>query len=194
MGKVFLILSISLDGYVAGPNDEIEPLHNWLFGGDTPSQHGHGLTLSSASREVLDEALEETGACVAGRRTYDVSGGWGGEPPYPVPYFIVSHDVPPEMAREDAPFTFVTDGVEAAIERAKAAAGDKKVSVAGADVPQQAIRAGLLDEIHIHLVPVLLGEGKRLFDHLGNQRIDLERTRVVEAPESVTHLRFRVKR
>src|SRR5919107_1223207 len=74
------------------------------------------------------------------------------------------------------------------------AAGDKKVSVAGADVPQQAIRAGLLDEIHIHLVPVLLGEGKRLFDHLGNQRIDLERTRVVEAPEGVTHLRFRVKR
>ena len=98
MGKVFLILSISLDGYVAGPNDEIEPLHNSLFGGDTPSRHGHGLTLSAASREVLDEALEETGACVAGRKTYDVSGGWGGEPPYPVPYFIVSHDVPPEMS------------------------------------------------------------------------------------------------
>jgi len=96
------------------------------------------------------------------------------------------------MAAEDAPFTFVTDGVEAAIEQAKAAAGDKKVSVAGADVPQQAIGAGLLDEIQIHLVPVLLGEGKRLFEHIGAGRIDLERTRVVEAPEGVTHLRFRV--
>jgi dihydrofolate reductase len=121
-----------------------------------------------------------------------VSGGWGGQPPYPVPYFIVAHDVPSEMAEEAAPFTFVTEGVEAAIERAKAAAGDKKVSVAGADVPQQAIRAGLLDEIQIHLVPVLLGEGKRLFDQLGNQRIDLKRTRVVESPEGVTHLRFHV--
>ena len=118
--------------------------------------------------------------------------GWGASLPG-----TVLHRLPrraPEMAGEDAPFTFVTDGVEAAIERAKAAAGDKKVSVAGADVPQQAIRAAPLDEIHIHLVPVLLGEGKRLFDHLGNQRIDLERTRVVEAPEGVTHLRFRVKR
>jgi dihydrofolate reductase len=131
---------------------------------------------------------------VAGRRTYDVSGGWGGQPPYLIPYFIVSHDVPSEMAGEDAPFTFVTEGVEAAVERAKAAAGDKKVSVAGADVPQQAIRAGLLDEIQIHLIPVLLSEGKRLFDYLGNQRIDLERIRVVEAPDGVTHLRFRVKR
>ena len=99
-----------------------------------------------------------------------------------------------KVAREDAPFTFVTDGGETTIEQARAAAGDRKVSVAGADVPQQAIRAGLLDEIQNHLVPVLLGEGKRLFDHLGAERIDLERTRVVEAPEGVTHLRFRVKR
>jgi dihydrofolate reductase len=96
------------------------------------------------------------------------------------------------MAGEDAPFTFVTGGVEAAIERTKAAAGDKKVSVAGADVPQQAIRTGLLDEIQIHLVPVLLGAGTRLFDHLGAEPIELERTRVVESPVSVTHLSFRV--
>ena len=108
---------------------------------------------------MLDETIDETGATVAGPRTYDVSGGWGGQLPYPVPYFIVSHDVPAEKAGEDAPFTFVTEGVEAVIERAKTAAGDKKVSVAGADVLQQAIRAGLLDEIQIHLVPVLLGEG-----------------------------------
>ena len=98
------------------------------------------------------------------------------------------------MAREDAPFQFVTDGVEAAIARAKAAAGDQKVSVMGADVPQQAIRAGLLDELQIHVIPVLLGDGKRLFEHLGSGSIELERTRVVEAPEGVTHLRFRIRR
>jgi dihydrofolate reductase len=90
-----------------------------------------------------------------------------------MPYFIVSHDVPAEMAGDDAPFTFVTDGVEAAIERARAAAEGKNVSLMGADVPQQAIRAGLLDEILIHLVPVLLGAGKRLFDHIGGGPIEL---------------------
>jgi dihydrofolate reductase len=98
------------------------------------------------------------------------------------------------MARENAPFTFVTEGVEAAIARAKAAAGNKKVNVMGAEVPRQALRAGLLDEVQIHLIPVLLGAGKRLFEHLGTEPIELERTRVVEAPEGVTHLRFRVRR
>jgi dihydrofolate reductase len=192
MGDVYLSLSMSLDGYVAGPDDDVEALHGWLFDGDNPSRHGHGLRLSEASRQVMDATLEGTGATVAGRRTYDVSGGWGGRTPYPVPYFIVSHDVPDDMAADDAPFTFVTDGVEPAIARAKAAAGGRKVSLMGADVPQQAIRAGLLDEIQIHLVPVLLGDGKRLFDHLGGGPIELERTDVVAAPEGVTHLRFRL--
>jgi dihydrofolate reductase len=111
-----------------------------------------------------------------------------------MPYFIVSHDVPDDMVRQDAPFTFVTDGVETAIARARAAAGEKMVNVMGADVPQQTLRAGPLDEVQIHLIPVLLGAGKRLFDHLGTEPIELERTRVVEAPEGVTHLRFRVRR
>jgi dihydrofolate reductase len=194
MSSVTLSLSMSLDGFVAGPNDEIDPLHDWLFGGDAESRHGHGLKLSETSREVIDEALGATGACVAGRRTFEVSGRWGGSPPFPIPYFIVTHEVPAEMAGEDGPFTFVTDGVESAIARAREGAGDADVSVMGADVPQQAIRAGLLDEILIHLIPVLLGKGKRLFEHLGDDRIDLERTRVVEAPEGVTHLRFRVRR
>ena len=194
MGNVYLSLSMSLDGYVAGPRDDVEPLHRWLFDGDRPSRHGHGLRLTETSRELIDETIDETGATVAGRRTYELAHGWGGETPFPMPYFIVSHDVPGDMAREDAPFQFVTDGVEAAIARAKAAAGDHKVSVMGADVPQQAIRAGLLDELQIHVIPVLLGDGKRLFEHLGSGSIELERTRVVEAPEGVTHLRFRIRR
>ena len=194
MGDVYLSLSMSLDGYVAGPGDDVEALHRWLFDSDSPSPHGNGLCLSEPSRALIDETLDATGATVAGRRTYEVSRGWGGQTPFPMPYFIVSHDVSEDMAREGAAFTFVTDGVEAAIARGRAAAGDKKVSVMGADVPQQAIRAGLLDEIQLHLIPVLIGAGKGLFDHLGTEPIELERTRVVEAPEGVTHLRFRIRR
>jgi dihydrofolate reductase len=173
MGDVYLSLSMSLDGYVAGPGDDVEAWHRWLFDGDSPCPHGNGLRLSVPSRVVIDETLDASGATVADRRTYEV---------------------PDDMTREDAPFTFVTDGVEAAIARAKAAAGDKKVNVMGAEIPQQALRAGLLDEIQVHLIPVLLGAGKRLFDHLGTEPIELDRTRVVEAPEGVTHLRFRIRR
>ena len=108
-----------------------------------------------------------------------------------VPTFVVTHTVPQEWVYEGSPFTFVTDGVESAVEQAKAVAGDKDVAVGAASIVQQCIRAGLLDEIHIDLVHVLLGEGVRLFDHLGTGSIELERTRVVEAP-GVTHLTFRV--
>ena len=108
-----------------------------------------------------------------------------------VPTFVVTHTVPQEWVYEGSPFTFVADGVESAVEQARAVAGDKDVAVGAASIAQQCIRAGLLDEIHIDLVPVLLGNGVRLFDHLGTGPIDLERTRVVEAPD-VTHLTFRV--
>jgi dihydrofolate reductase len=134
--------------------------------------------------------IADHGACVVGRNTFEAAGRWGGKPPFDMPYFVVTHDPPTEDRGE---FTYITEGVEAAIEQAHAAAGAKDVNLMGADVPQQAIRAGLLDELVIHLIPVLLGEGKRLFDHLGG-RVDLERTQVVEAPEGVTHLRFRVIR
>jgi dihydrofolate reductase len=194
MGEVYLSVSMSLDGYVAGPGDDVEALHRWLFDGGNPSPHGDGLRLSEPSCAVIDETLDATGATVAGRRTYEVSRGWGGRTPFPMPYFNVSHDVPEDMVREDATLMFVTDGVEAAIARAKGAAGDKKVNVMGAEVSQQAMCAGLLDEVQSHLISVLIGAGKRLFEHLGTEPVDLERTRVVEAPEGVTHLRFRIRR
>jgi dihydrofolate reductase len=107
-----------------------------------------------------------------------------------VPTFVVTHTVPQEWVYEGSPFTFVTDGVESTVEQAKALAGDKDVAV-GASIAQQCIRAGLLDEIHIDLVPLLLGSGVRLFEHLGTEPIELESTRVIEAP-GVTHLTFRV--
>ena len=133
------------------------------------------------------------GAFATGRRTFDIANGWGGRPPLGVPTFVVTHTVPKEWVYEGSPFTFVTEGVEDAVDQARAVAGENDVAVGAASIAQQCIRAGLLDEVHINLVPVLLGGGVRLFDHLGTEPIELESTRVVEAP-GVTHLGFRVLR
>jgi dihydrofolate reductase len=202
MGKVTMGLSMSLDGFIAGPNDGPgsplgdggERLFAWYSGGDT----GYRLPgtemvfqISPQSAEVLREAHSRIGAFVTGRRTFDIANGWGGSPPLGVPSFVVSHTVPRDWVYEGSPFTFVTDGVQSAIEQAKQVAGEKDVAVGAASIVQQCIRAGLLDEIHIDLVPVLLGEGVRLFDHLGVGPIDLEGTEVVEGA-GVTHLTFRV--
>jgi dihydrofolate reductase len=128
---------------------------------------------------------------VAGRRMFDIANAWQGHPPGEVPCFIVTHSAPQEWVKEGSPFVFVTDGVESAIRQAKKAAGDKDVSVASASIAKQCLRAGLLDEIHIDLAPVLLGGGVRLFEVLGNKPIDLETIQVIDAP-GVTHLTFRV--
>ena len=201
MGKVTLDMSMSLDGFITGPNASAEHplgiggerLHEWLFNGDTRSRYNEWFKLSESSREVFDESITTLGAIVVGRRWFDVIDGWGGNPPIPVPYFVLTHQVPEKWARAGSPFTFVTDGIESPLKRAQAAAGDKDVAVGGANVAQQCLKAGLLDEIQIDLVPVLLGDGIRLFDHLGTEHIELESTRVIQSP-GVTHLRFRVIR
>jgi dihydrofolate reductase len=201
---------MSLDGFIAGPNDGGEQplgdggmrLFDWYFDGDTPvrayrqaADRGVPVPpfkLSSSSAQVFEELVETGGAVVTGRRTYDIAGGWAGNGPVPgLPVFVVTHHVPDNVPHGESRYTFVTDGVERAIAQATAAAGDKSVSVMGASVAQQCLRAGLLDEVQIHLVPVLLGAGVRLFDHLGPDSIGLETTRVVDSP-GVTHLRFRV--
>jgi dihydrofolate reductase len=202
MGKVAVGLSMSLDGFIAGPNDGPgqplgeggERLFAWYSGGETEYRlPGTEMvfSVSPQSAELLREAHGAMGAFVTGRRTFDITNGWGGSPPLGVPAFVVTHTVPQEWVYEGSPFTFVTDGVESAVERAKAVAGDKDVAVGAASIAQQCLQAGLLDEIHIDLVPVLLGDGVRLFDHLGTGPIELQRTRVIEAPD-VTHLTFRV--
>src|SRR5215204_475910 len=204
MGKVSTGLSMSLDGFIAGPNDGGErPLGDggerlfaWYSGGDTeyvlPGTE-MVFEVSPQSAEVLREAHSKMGAFVTGRRTFDIANGWGGSPPLGVPTFVVTHTVPQEWLYEESPFTFVTNGVQSAVEQAKQAAGEKDVAVGAASIVQQCIRAGLLDEIHVDLVPVLLGDGVRLFDHLGTEHIELERTRVIEDPD-VTHITFRVVR
>jgi dihydrofolate reductase len=204
MGKVATGLSMSLDGFIAGPNDGPgqplgeggERLFEWFSAGDT--EYGLPGTemvfrVSQQSAEMLREAHAGMGASVTGRRTFDISNGWGGSPPLGVPTFVVTHAVPQEWVYEGSPFTFVTDGVESAVEKARAVAGDKGVAVGAASIAQQCTRAGLLDEIHVDLVPVLLGDGVRLFEHLGAGPIELESTRVVEGA-GVTHLTFRVVR
>ena len=202
MGTVGTGSSMSLDGFIAGPNDAPErPLGNggerlfaWYFDGDTEyTMPGGGITLkvSRASAGLLRESHEKTGALVVGRRHFDLANGWGGRHPMDLPVFVVTHSFPREWIYGGSPFTFVASGVESAIEQARAVAGDKDVGVGDANVAQQAIKAGLIDEIGIDLVPILLGGGVRFFDHLGEGQIELERTRVIEAP-GVTHLRFRV--
>jgi dihydrofolate reductase len=202
MGKVAVGLTMSLDGFIAGPNDGPEQplgeggmrLFDWYSSGDTDYEMpGTGMVfrVSSASADLLREAHGTMGAFVTGRRTFDIANGWGGSPPLGVPSFVVTHTVPQEWVYEGSPFTFVTDGVESAIEQARAVAGDKTVAVGAASLAQQCLKLGLMDEIQIHLVPVLLGEGVRLFDHLGGEPIELESTRVIETP-GVTHLTFRV--
>jgi dihydrofolate reductase len=216
MARLTLDISMSLDGFIAGPNQTLEQplgeggegLHEWAFR-LASWREPHGLSggeVDAADNEVVAESLRATGAVVMGRRMYsggdgaweddpNADGWWGDDPPFHVPVFVLTHHPRETVVKEGGTsFTFVTDGIEAALEQARAAAGDKDVAVAGgADVVQQYVKAGLLDELQIHVVPVLLGEGVRLFGSLGPNQVQLEATRVIESP-AVTHLRFRVVR
>jgi dihydrofolate reductase len=196
MGKVSAGFSMSLDGFIAGPGDDVQRLFGWMSLGDRDLNLSSGdtdfdLQVSTEDAENYQELMGQTGAIVSGRRMFDVAGAWGGKHPMGVPVVVVTHTIPQEWAHEGSPFTFVTDGVEAALEKARQIAGDKNIGVGGADITRQCLKAGLLDEISIDLVPVLLGSGVRLFEHLGIEPIELERTGVVESP-GVTHLSFRV--
>jgi len=194
MGKVILRISMSLDGFIAGPQDDLEHLFKWYFSGNTEiATHDgrHLLKLSPQSARVVEQLRQTSGAMVVGRRVFDFAGAWDGHPPI-APTFIVTHTVPGQWAREGSPFTFVTDGVQSAIRQAKAVAGEKNVIVETPSMMQQCLKAGLLDEMHVDLVPVLLGSGTRLFDDLESiAPLELESIRVIEAP-GVTHLAYRI--
>jgi dihydrofolate reductase len=215
MAKLTLDISMSLDGFIAGPNQTLdeplgeggEQLHEWVFGLKS-FREPHGLEggETNVDSELVEESLGNTGATVMGRRMFSGGEGaweddpnadawWGDDPPFHHPVFILTHHAREPVTKQGGTtFIFVTDGIEAALEQAQAAAGDKNVAVGGgANVVQQYLRAGLLDELQIHLVPVLLGDGVRLFDNgLANAPGELECTRVVESPSGVTHLRYRV--
>ena len=203
MGNVVFNMTISLDGFVAGPNDSPEQglgeggdaLFKWYFTGDTEIPISDGnmvLKVSRQSAKILQDAMQNYGAGVWGRRTFDIAHAWSGHPPGS-PAFIVTHNIPQEWDYEGSPFTFVTDGVERAIQQAKQAAGEKDVVVCTASILQQCLNLKLMDEIHLDIVPLLLGKGVRLFDHLNIEPTELECIRVINAP-NVTHLGFRVRK
>jgi dihydrofolate reductase len=217
MGKVTVDITMSLDGYVAGPNQSRENplgeggegLHNWALDLAAFNEaHGRSGGETGQDDDVLREAFANLGATVMGRGMFgggkdewgsDPSfddpweGWWGDDPPYHGPVFVLTHHSRDPVPKQGGTtFTFVTDGIEAAVQEAREAAGDKDVSVAGgASAIQQALAAGLVDEMQLHVVPTLLGAGERLLENLGDQPPQLELIRVVDSP-TVTHLKYRV--
>jgi dihydrofolate reductase len=196
MSTVIANMSMSLDGYVADPRDDIEHLFGWYGNGPvvTPTADERwSFRTSEASAQRLRDALSTIGALVCGRRLFDLTQGWGGHHPMGVPVFVVTHQAPDDWAYPKAPFTFVTDGVASAVEQAKGAAGEKSVAVASANVAAQCLDAGLLDQVDIDLVPVLLGSGVPFFAHLTTAPVRFENPVVVQG-DGVTHLSYRVRR
>lgn len=213
MSKVTFDITMSLDGFVAGPNASLEHplgeggerLHEWAY--DLKSfrePHGQEGGVENQDSAILRESFESTGAILMGRRMFSGGSGpweddpnadawWGDDPPFGVPVFILTHHPRERVEKEGGTsFTFVTDGIESALEQARAAAGEKAVAIGGgASVIQQYLRAGRVDEFQLHVVPLLLGEGVRLFEEIGD--VDVEQVRVVESPK-VTHLAYRVRR
>ncbi|ODU02291.1 MAG: deaminase [Pseudonocardia sp. SCN 72-86] len=192
MARVIADMTMSLDGFIADPDDGILELFGWFGNGDveTPS-HNPGITFrtTEASAAVLRDAVAHTGALVCGRRLYDLTKGWGGHHPVGAPVFVVTHEAPAEPWAPGA--TFVTDGVTSAIAQARAVAGDRTVVVASASITQQCLAAGLLDELSVNIAPALLGSGIRWFDALGDAPIRLGDPEVVQGV-GVTHLRYQV--
>jgi dihydrofolate reductase len=189
---------MSLDGFIAGQGEDFQHLFAWMASGDTEytltiGDREQKLKIAAESVERFDDALNTTGALVAGRRLYELTNGWGGHHPVGAPVVVVTHRPPPEWVKEEWPVTFVTDGLESALEQAKVIAGEKSVVVASATIVQQCLNAGLLDEIHIDLVPFLLGDGVRLFEHLKVAPVALEDPQV-SIGKGVTHLTYRIKK
>ena len=215
MAKLTFDITMSLDGFIAAPNASLEHplgeggerLHEWAFAAESwREQHGMSGGDANEDSEILEEATKAMGAVIMGRKMFsggegpweddpNAGGWWGDDPPFHVPVFVLTHH-----ARETKPmeggttFIFVTNGIEAALEQAQEVAGEKNVAIAGgASVVQQYLGAGLLDEMQIHVAPLLLGDGVRLFEnHVGAQQPEVEATRVIRSP-LVTHLRYRVR-
>jgi len=194
MSTVIAFITTSLDGYVAGPNDRVgaglgdggEALHDWMFGG--------GGAPDPVDRAYMDEIFGSAGAWIVGRTMHDLAEGWGDDPGFGVPMFVVTHREHETVAKGDTTFDFVTTGIDDALDRARTAAGGKNVlAMGGADLLRQYLGAGVVEELRLTIAPLLLGGGKRLFDGTESTDIAFERTGVVDSPRA-THIRYRVVR
>lgn len=212
MSRLTCSISMSLDGYVAGPDPGPEQglgaggeaLHDWVVKlASWREMHHREGGERNVDSDLLQEGLDATGAIIVGKRMFGgwdgpwgeppTLGVWGENPPFAVPVFVLTHHPRETTTVGQTTYTFVTDGIESALEQARAAAGDKDVSVGGgANVIQQYLAAGLLDELQLTVVPLLLGGGVRLLEGLGDPLPELEPTRVVESPSGVAHLRYGV--
>ena len=213
MSQLTFDISMSLDGFVAGPNprteaplgDGGERLHEWAYDLESfRERHNMPGGTRNQDADVLAEAMDTIGAEIMGRGMFgggpgpwdeSWTGWWGDDPPFRMPVFVLTHHPhEPLQMQGGTTFTFVTDGIESALEQARTAAGGKDVGIGGgADVIQQYLRAGLVDKFQVHIAPILLGSGTRLFDAVGSDQPSLEITRVVNSP-AVTHVRYRVAR
>ncbi len=196
MANVIGALTMSVDGFIARPDDSVGHLFDWYDSGDTAVRWpGMGMVshVTPASADYLQDIIEGTGAIVVGRRVYDHTRGWGGNHPLGVPLFLVTHRPPQSWPTPDAPFTAVPAGVASAIEQAKAVAGSKAVALAGPSIIQQALNLDLVDELAVDLAPVLLGDGIRFFGELAHAPVLLDDPQVIQSAR-VTHFRFRVRR
>ena len=200
MSKVLAGITMSLDGYVTGPDDRLgaglgeggEKLHEWVFGGPWTYESPRGSP-AAVDQDYLDDVFASGGAWIVGRTMHDVVDGWGDDPGFGVPVFVVTHRPHETVVKGDTIFEFVTDGIDDALARARAAAVGKNVIVmGGADLLRQYLAAGVVDEFTLTIAPVLLGAGKRLFDGISRTDIGFDRTGVIESPFA-THLRFRVR-
>ncbi len=212
MSKLTFDLTMSLDGFIAGPNQTLEEplgeggerIHEWMVGlASFRERHGMDGGETTADSDVLEESVANTGAVLMGRRMFSggagqweadpkADGWWGDDPPFHVPVFVLTHHARETVTKQGGTsFTFVTDGIEAALEQARAAAGDKDIAIAGgADVVQQYLTAGRVDEFQVHVAPLVLGDGVRLLDLLAGKP-EIEGIRVIGSP-GVTHLKYRV--
>ncbi len=211
MGKVTCQISISLDGFVAGPNQSLENpigeggmrLHQWLF--ETASwreQHGQRGGARTLDSDVVDELVQDVGAYIMGRKMFGGGAGnwdptwkgwWGDDPPYHVPVYVLTHHTrEPLPMQGGTTFTFVTSGIGSALEQARSAAGDRDIAIAGgAHTVQQFMAAGMLDELYLHIVPIVLQAGERLLENVGDPT--LQPVSVIAAP-AVTHVKYRIVR
>jgi dihydrofolate reductase len=191
MSKLIADMSMSLDGQIATPDDDISRLSQWYFEGDTEVAPGAPFRTSEGSARLLREAFETVGALIGGRRYFDLAHGWGGRHPMGVPVFILTHE-PPADWPSDSTIHFVTDGLESAVAQAREAAAGKDIGVATPSLVRQCLEAGLLDGLQINLVPIVLGKGRPFFEDIADA-VELEGPEVIEGT-GVTHLRYVVKR
>ncbi|HEX9096690.1 MAG TPA: dihydrofolate reductase family protein [Candidatus Dormibacteraeota bacterium] len=211
MGKVTCQISISLDGFVAGPNQSLENpigegglrLHEWVFAtASWREQQGQTGGARGVDSDVIDDVVKNVGAYIMGRKMFGGGGGpwnqawkgwWGDDPPYHVPVYVLTHHIrDPLPMQGGTTFTFVTSGIGSALEQARSAAGDKDIAIAGgAHTVQQFMAAGMLDELYLHIVPIVLGAGERLLENVGDPT--LQPVTVIASP-AVTHVKYRIVR